>query len=526
VKEQPLEPIVTILQPDTPSGLSSIFRTGFGLPTELREKAQRRLAILAGIFAVNALIAILIAPAIWARLGLENLGTVQVVQVVFLVSSAAMFGMARFGPAGHPRILDLGLVYEVTLCFIGALGESIVFGGSGRVPLTTLAHVVIVAYPLIIPSPPSRTLIAALAAGATVPASLAFLNTLDIGASLAPASFVAPTVWALFSVAVAVVGSHIVYGLTRDAARARELGSYKLHTLLGAGGMGEVWQAKHRLLARPAAIKLVKPEALGGDATSQQQVLARFEREAQATASLRSPHTIELYDFGVSETGTFYYVMELLNGFDATELVEKFGPLPPARVVYLLTQVCDSLGEAHEAGLVHRDVKPSNVFVCRYGRQTDFVKLLDFGLVKPYEAGTSPQLTADHGLAGTPAFMAPEQVLGHTVDGRTDLYAVGCVAYWLLTGQYVFRASNAMELIARHLHTEPEAPSCRTNTKIPPGLDALVLACLAKDAADRPQTADDLASALMESVSDGAWSHDQAAQWWGEHVPSEPFGAR
>ena len=217
--------------------------------------------------------------------------------------------------------------------------------------------------------------------------------------------------------------------------------------------MGEVWKAEHRMLARTAAIKLIRPDALGGDADARQTALARFEREAQTTAALRSPHTVELYDFGVADTGALYYVMELLQGYDAQVLVEKFGPLPAERAVYLLTQVCDSLGEAHAAGLVHRDIKPSNIHVCRYGRKFDFVKVLDFGLVKlRHDVGdekTMAQLTVANVIRGTPAFMAPEQVLGEAASDGTDGPVCRRVRRLLATDR-----PNGIPGIDRHGHAD------------------------------------------------------------------------
>ena len=232
------------------------------------------------------------------------------------------------------------------------------------------------------------------------------------------------------------------------------MGSYHLEDLLGKGGMGEVWKATHRFLARSAAVKLIMPSALGAkDEAAAQVTLRRFEREAQTTASLRSPHTIELYDFGVSRDGTFYYVMELLDGLDLQTLVAKHGPQPPERVVFLLRQACHSLYEAHKAGLVHRDIKPANIFMCRYGTDLDFVKVLDFGIVKREQmAGKEEaQLTAVGMISGTPAYLAPEMALAEgPTDGRADLYALGCVGYWLLTGQLVFDKANAMAMVVAH----------------------------------------------------------------------------
>ena len=243
------------------------------------------------------------------------------------------------------------------------------------------------AYTVIVPSPPRRALVAALLSVSSVPIVVGLVMAFGPAVpAMDPVGFFFMLVLPyLLVVLMAYVGARVVYGLGAEVTRARELGSYRLEERLGAGGMGEVWRARHRLLARPAAIKLMRPEVLGGSSPERQSELqARFEREAQATASLRSPHTIELYDFGVSDDGAFYYVMELLDGFDLDTLVQKFGPVSEERAAHLLMQVCHSLAEAHEAGLVHRDIKPANVYVCRYGREVDFVKVLDFGLVKSH----------------------------------------------------------------------------------------------------------------------------------------------
>jgi serine/threonine-protein kinase len=302
------------------------------------------------------------------------------------------------------------------------------------------------------------------------------------------------------------------------------MGSYRLIDILGRGGMGEVWRAQHRMLARPAAIKLIRPETLGDrDEAGRSTIIARFEREAQATASMCSPHTIDLFDFGVSDDGAFYYVMELLDGLDTETLITRFGPVPPERAIYLLQQVCDSLGEAHEAGLIHRDVKPANMYVCRYGREVDFVKVLDFGLVKhqrePEEADL--KLTAEGAASGTPAYMAPEQVLGDSpIDGRTDIYSVGCLGYWLLSGHLVFEGETMMKTLMHHAHTEPTPPSAVSEIKIPPSLDRIILKCLEKKPANRFQTADELAEALAACDTKEQWTRSRAHHWWDTHLPA------
>jgi serine/threonine-protein kinase len=287
--------------------------------------------------------------------------------------------------------------------------------------------------------------------------------------------------------------------------------------------MGEVWRAEHRLLARDAAIKLVRPEVLGArDEAEAQLVLRRFEREAQATAALSSPHTIEVFDFGITDDGTFYYVMELLAGRDLESLVREFGPLSADRTVYLLRQVCHSLADAHARGLVHRDIKPANIYVCRMGLDYDFVKVLDFGLVKvrhrPQSADTLA--TMDHVTSGTPAYMAPETIVGDgEVDRRADVYALGCVAYFALTGGLVFEADSSMKMLMKHLHEEPVRPSDRSELVIPRALDDLVMACLQKDPARRPQDASELLGMAYDCRCSDAWGREQAEGWWKAHLP-------
>ncbi len=328
-------------------------------------------------------------------------------------------------------------------------------------------------------------------------------------------------------VMMAYVGARVVFGLGREVSRARELGSYRLVERLGEGGMGEVWRAEHRLLARPAAIKLVRPSRVADPLSPEsEEARRRFEREAQATASLRSPHTIELFDFGMADDGTFYYAMELLDGLDADALVRRTGPVPPERAIYMLQQVCHSLSEAHSRGLVHRDIKPANIFLCRYGEDSDFVKVLDFGIVKPPAESANTGLTLGDVIHGTPAFIAPEQALGGSIDGRADIYATGCVAYWLLTGELVFTADTPMGIVMEHVRAAPAPPSARTELPIPAALDELVLSCLAKDPADRPQNARELSQRLAAIKGANAWTEDDAREWWAIHEPAPGDRAR
>ena len=251
-----------------------------------------------------------------------------------------------------------------------------------------------------------------------------------------------------------------------------------------------------------------------------QEAIRRFEREAQVIARLRSPHTVELFDFGMAADGALYYVMELLEGLDADSLLRRFGPTSPERAIHLLRQVCHSLSEAQSCGLVHRDIKPANIFICRYGEEYDFVKVLDFGIVGAIRGASSdPSLmhTRENRVQGTPAFISPEQAMGTGWDGRADIYAVGCVAYWLLTGQFVFPAKTPMEMLLQHANSPPLPLSARTELPIPRALDELVLSCLAKDPAQRPQSPRELSRRLEEVESAGAWTQERAREWWMAH---------
>jgi eukaryotic-like serine/threonine-protein kinase len=281
--------------------------------------------------------------------------------------------------------------------------------------------------------------------------------------------------------------------------------------------MGEVWRASHRMLARPAAIKLIRSSLGGADqAGAPRDVLDRFEREAQVIARLRSPHTVDLFDFGIANDGSFYYAMELLDGLDADKLVKRFGPMPPERAIFALRQVCHSLSEAQSCGLVHRDIKPANIFFCRYGEEFDFVKVLDFGIVKAVSeaAETGTIDTRETALRGTPAFMSPEQAIGGEVDGRGDIYSAGCLAYWLLTGQHVFSADTTMGMLVQHAQAEPLPPSRKARQQIPKAVDDVVMACLAKNPAGRPQSAKELGRRLGELPGANAWTQERARQWW------------
>lgn len=373
---------------------------------------------------------------------------------------------------------------------------------------------------MIVPNTVRRTFIAAVASALTGPIIFYIAISVRDGSLATPVLLLSWTHNYVCAV-LAIVPAHVMKHLNKRVRRSRQLGSYQLVELIGKGGMGEVWKARHRMLARPAAVKIILADTIAGsDRQTAKVTLTRFEREAQATAALGSPHTIMVHDYGLARDGTFYYVMELLDGYTLQTLIERFGLIPSERAIQILLQVCHSLYDAHQSGLVHRDVKPANIFLCRKGQEHDFVKVLDFGLVKRIECSAEGEiLTTKPGVpTGTPAFMAPEQARGkQDIDHRADIYSLGCVAYWLVTGQYVFPASNAMDMMLQHVGETPTAPSLRTDLEIPQALDEVILACLQKDPDKRPPDAKELSRRLQACECQMEWTEDKAWEWWRLH---------
>jgi serine/threonine-protein kinase len=451
----------------------------------------------------------------WNRLDLTD-----AISVAGILVSLGLYLFTRRTKRDPAQVLDIGLGYMIFVAF--AVSTMLHFepeqsGWTVR-PMLSWGGVVVIMFAAIVPNTPRKTLIASLIAVSMNPVSMLLSRARGDWDFGPPSHALLMHYPDLLLVGVAVVISMVVTRLGEQVSRARELGSYQLGELLGRGGMGEVYKATHRMLARPAAIKLIRPEAVrDGQGEGSRLAVRRFRREAEAAANLRSPHTVQLYDFGVTEEETFYFVMELLDGLDLERLVRTHGPMPPARVIHVLRQVCDSLEEAHVSGLVHRDIKPANIHIGRVGLRHDFVKVLDFGLVKAVGADESLDTvsTATGLTPGTPAYMAPEMSLGEQVDARADIYAVGCVAYFLLTGKLVFEADTLVQMIAKHMQAEPVPPSKRAGVDLPRGMDEVVLACLAKRPADRVGSAAEL-SRWLEAIELAPWDERQAKAWWSQ----------
>jgi serine/threonine-protein kinase len=520
------DPVKVIARrPQTPVPGTRGSGAGGRLPDDLLSDQVRRLAVFAAVGAGLWSFGLLMDLVFLRVADSTFMPTVLVTttELAGITAGIAMFLYVRHVPHAPTTKMDVGLAYML----VNAFGVGLVNAWS-LLPQVVLPMyvswnaVVILIFSMFAASSPRKMLVGAMMAASMDPLAvwLAHVNGIAV-----PKPF---TVFLLFlpnyvCAAIAGVPALVLQRIGRRLREARELGSYKLVERLGQGGMGEVWRAEHRLLARDAAVKLVRPEVLGAASEDEiRTMLRRFEREARATAALNSPHTIHLYDFGAADDGRFYYVMELLTGRDLESLVRDFGPLPSDRAVHLLRQVCHSLADAHARGLVHRDIKPANIYACRMGLDYDFVKVLDFGLVK-FGNRTSLQQTLqtlDHKTTGTPAYMAPEIILGEgEVDRRADVYAVGCVAYYLLTGELVFEAETPMKMMIQHVQAQPVPPSQRTELRIPRELDELVLACLRKDPNARPQDAGELFQLTCACRSCQTWDSEQARRWWEAHLP-------
>jgi serine/threonine-protein kinase len=482
---------------------------------------QRRLALFSAVAAALGLFALFAGQLVQAGLPdyefpssfIANGGWYQLTAIAV---SGLVWAVARRGNYSLRALLILDVLG--TLLLLSAYAKMASISGH-RVPqridlmmmLITMCGITLRA--VVIPSPWPHTLV--IGAIGSIPAlELARQNAAAVlvqGHVTPPWAAVAYMgTWVAIALAISVVTSRVIYGLRCQVAQVERLGQYVLEEKIGEGGMGVVYRAQHALLRRPTAIKLVLPERAGPEN------LARFEREVQLTASLTHPNTVSVYDYGRTPEGVFYYAMEYLDGIDLEQLVVRFGPQPAARVVNVLSQVAASLGEAHSIGLVHRDIKPGNIILCERGGVPDTAKVVDFGLVKNMTSlgREGPTLSSANTIVGTPLYLAPEGLVSpDRIDARADIYALGAVGYFLLTGSAVFRGQSLLEVAAQHLHQAPVPPSERVDQPIPKALEALLLRCLAKNPLDRPQTAAELIAEL-KACEAGEWSARDSGEWW------------
>ena len=517
----PLQPGGTVLRRNGQRSEGRGMATRARIAGGIADEAARRIGTLAILTAVTVVGASILHHALSPDLAAAQQTPLFRLSALFLIlAGAGLAVLQRSELVTSQDLLDLGLIFQIG----GALALSLMENSVPLSATTSRGYTGVAAWiaicVMVIPNRPWKSITAAIVSATMVPCG-----------HLLAAQILGYPAMGWNSLAGYTLGAAIVAGWTpiicarlhrmqEDLTHARDFGSYHLEKLVGRGGMGEVWLARHRLLRRDAAVKLVLPRFLEDlNAAAQRQAHRRFELEAQAIASLRSPHTVAIYDFGISEDGSLYYAMEYLRGLNVETLVERYGAQPAGRVIALLRQAIESLEEAHEAGLIHRDVKPSNVFICRLGKRTDFVKVLDFGLVKALSEADRVTATTRSQTTGTPAFMAPEQVRGDEVDARTDIYGLGCVAYFLLTGTVVFDKPGAMAMAMAHVAEQPVPPSRRSELPIPASLERIVMACLAKKPGDRPQSAAELAEMLDACTDVSPWSHADADRWWALHRP-------
>jgi hypothetical protein len=490
---------------------------------EGRAFLQERLAFFGGVgflfqcgfFVLGRAALALTAPGLvtgpWTRakalMLLGDLGS----QALYL----GLWGYARRGrrPLGILRGADAALPFVTcTMAVVPLSGGGMASGAPFAALLIIMAG--LMGRAVMVPSNPRRTLRIGIACVAPL---LVLTRTLTLGVPLLDASarvpFLVPGVlWSLCAVGLSTLTSGVIYGLRRRVSEARRLGQYTLEEKIGEGGMGTVYRARHAMLRRPTAVKLLPPERAGA------QNLHRFEREVQTTAQLSHPNTVAIYDFGRTPDGIFYYAMEYLEGIDLLTLAREFGPQPPGRVIHVLSQVAGALEEAHSVGLIHRDVKPANIILCQRGGAPDVAKVVDFGLVRDLAAGRAATMSGLDLVTGTPLYLSPEAIKAPSeVDGRSDIYALGAVGYYLLAGRDVFFGATVVEVCAHHLHTRPEPPSAALGRPLPEDLEGLLMSCLEKDPALRPQRAGELEESLLACASAGEWGEREARRWWRSH---------
>ena len=483
------------LRPETPSGFSARSESVDG------RLLQERLRLFGGLaFLISAVFYGVGQVLVW--LGRDNpptlAGHLALFAILLLMGGTWLYCRSGMRPDGALRALD-------ALLMLG-LGALVLVVPSGSIPEPDLrgmvmllsVNLVLFTRAIFIPSSARRTLM--VSGIAALPLAVYSLSNETAHLS------VWRVIWLLAAITVATAGSAVIYGLRREVRHARQLGQYTLEEKLGEGGMGVVYRARHAMLRRPTAIKLLKPERMG------EAGLRRFEREVQLTAGLSHPNTVTVFDYGRTPDGVFYYAMEYLEGLGLDQLVAADGPQPPGRAVHILRQVLESLAEAHGVGLVHRDVKPGNIILCERGGLSDVAKVVDFGLVKDLEA--EGDVTHEATLVGTPLYLAPEAIRSPVADARSDLYSVGAVAYFLLTGRHVFEGRTIIEICGHHLHTPPTPPSERLGRPLPASLEAWVLACLEKDPARRPASASEAAASLERCGLAGQWTPAEARAWW------------
>jgi eukaryotic-like serine/threonine-protein kinase len=526
----PREPsTVTSSRPDTfVPDKRLIAENGTELASETRWLLQQRLRAASLVLVVGFALFFVRSLALhWNRLESRTVLFHGIMLGLLLISLGAL--SSHWKPTLHRlRVFEVTLFSLIIVFFMAAQYFLMLRGVRENDPIRVLAAVkssvlwmlaMVFTYAIFIPnhwSRAARLIIPMALAPVAVPWVLGLAHPELYQVAIRAANFEKISedgLFLLLGAFTAVFGTRTISALRAEAYEARLLNQYRLGRKLGGGGMGEVYLAEHQLLKRPCAIKLIRSDLVGN-----QRVFARFEREVRATARLSHRNTIEIFDYGRNDDGAFYYVMEYLPGMSLAELVERFGPMPPARVIYLLRQACEALNEAHDSGLIHRDIKPANLMAAYRGGHFDVTKLLDFGLVKTLREDDSIHLSQEGTVAGSPLYMAPEQVMHHQPPDRpTDIYGLGAVAYYTLTGRAPFLGQSAMEVMVAHAR-DPVTPPSQIQPDVPRDLEAVIIRCLAKNPKDRYPDTPSLAKALDACADASNWSPEHAADWWQANV--------
>jgi eukaryotic-like serine/threonine-protein kinase len=484
--------------------------------------ARTLAVVFGGLYVAGALLVLFALPGQFITF---HLHPAKLANLGFALGAFSIWRFVRRPecPLWVAMLCDVAMPLSVTVSVALVAGTVPAVFALYLAPILFLALVLVLRAALI-PSPPVRTLVVGAVASLPVTWTTYVLSARDpqLPAPFTPALLTGGAlVWCVGLSGVTALVSSVIYGLHRQVESAKKLGQYVLGELIGEGGMGAVYHAQHAMLRRPTAVKLLSAERAGPES------IQRFEREVRLTARLTHPNTVAIYDYGRTPDGVFYYAMEYLDGLSLEQLVERYGPQPAGRVIHILLQATGALAEAHGLGLIHRDIKPANILFCERGGAPDTVKLVDFGLVKNLAPSENPELTHAGAITGTPLYLAPESILDPAgVDHRVDLYALGGVGYFLLTGQPPFLGRSVLEICGHHLHTAPEPPSERLGERLPADLEALVLRCLAKKPEDRPRDAQALHDALLECQEASPWSLAEARAFWQQfRASSAPSGA-
>jgi serine/threonine-protein kinase len=516
--------------PSAPGAPADGKRTGFlrsptGFETEFNAYLQQRLRLCVAVMTLVGFALLmmhwLLAPEVSSEYPGYWRHPSTHVHLGGLLGMAVMWVVIRRGRWSGPALLAADVALQAAMIGTCLLMYELSYAQGNR-SLVPFLGLLVMTRAVVVPSRAMRTLIGGLIAAAGILAIQLAHGQLQYwhGHTVPQEGFVEVVSWdftyLVLSAVIAAVASRVNFRLRVSAYEARRLDQYVLEGLIGKGAMGEVHRAQHALMRRPTAIKLVRAEVLT------ERLLKRFEQEVRHTSRLTHPNTIRVYDYGQTADGVFYYAMELLEGADLDRVVQASGPFPPGRVIHVLVQALGALAEAHAVGLVHRDVKPGNLILCRQGLAHDVVKVTDFGLVRDTEAA-EPSLASADELCGSPHTISPEVVQGQKATAAVDIYALGAVGCWLLTGKPIFDATNVMEFIVAHMQRPPIRPSARL--PVPADLETVLMSCLAKDPFDRPANADALRTSLLACVDAGRWTEADAAAWWATHGPALKNGS-